>query len=148
MTNRTNRIKYLQGYRATHKKEMVAWRIRNKERLKRYKKGYYEKNKSALTLQQKGRRDNLKKLVFDHYGRRCNCPKCPTPDIDPLFLTIDHINNDGYKERGHKNRRGLSTTSIYLKIIRTGFPDTYQVLCWNCNCGKRLNNGICPHLTL
>jgi hypothetical protein len=22
----------------------------------------------------------------------------------------------------------------------------FQVLCWNCNCGRAFNNGICPHV--
>jgi hypothetical protein len=21
----------------------------------------------------------------------------------------------------------------------------FQLMCWNCNCGRRLNDGICPH---
>jgi hypothetical protein len=33
-------------------------------------------------------------------------------------------------------------------IIKTGFPDGYQVLCMNCNWGKRMNKGICPHKVL
>jgi hypothetical protein len=29
--------------------------------------------------------------------------------------------------------------------VRNGFPPGYQVLCMNCNHGKRMNNGVCPH---
>ena len=26
-------------------------------------------------------------------------------------------------------------------------PDTIQILCFNCNCGRARNGGICPHET-
>jgi hypothetical protein len=32
-----------------------------------------------------------------------------------------------------------------LKIIRENYPPEYQVLCFNCNCGRALNGGRCPH---
>lgn len=31
-------------------------------------------------------------------------------------------------------------------IKMLNYPEGYQVLCYNCNCGKSINNGICPHL--
>ena len=36
-----------------------------------------------------------------------------------MFLTIDHINNDG-----HKQRRKIST-QLYKSIIDDGFPDDF-----------------------
>jgi hypothetical protein len=27
-----------------------------------------------------------------------------------------------------------------------GFPAGFQVLCFNCNQGRRLNHGVCPHV--
>ena len=88
--------------------------------------------------------ENRKKLyyehknkIFDYYGRIC---KCCGEDI-PKFLTIDHINNDGYL---HKEL-GINRYKEILKEIFNGLGDKYQVLCMNCNFGKKINKGICPH---
>ena len=83
-----------------------------------------------------------KKLLFDHYTWYCNC--CKEPNVK--FLTIDHINNDGYKDLnklGGKRRGGMA---LLQNVIKENFPkDRYQILCFNCNCGKGINKGICPH---
>lgn len=102
-------------------------------------KGYYF-CKSCRNERQKGYYDKTKMLVFDHYGNKCAC--CAETNF--LFLTIDHINNDGNVHR-HPNGQKISGVLLYSKIKNAGFPDTYQILCMNCNFGKRMNNGICPH---
>ena len=81
----------------------------------------------------------MKKLVFNHYGRECKC----CGENNSMFLTIDHINNDGYKYR-KKNKGHIN----YRWIVNNKFPKDLQVLCMNCNFGKRLNDGICPHKSL
>ena len=58
-------------------------------------------------------------------------------------MSIDHINNDGYKHRELTNIGNGSTT--YFWLIKNNFPDDFQILCMNCNHGKSRNNGICPH---
>lgn len=84
---------------------------------------------------------NLAKLkVFDYYGNICNC--CGEDEI--FFLTIDHVNNDGNTERWRHGQK-IGGKNLYVKIVSSGFPETYQLLCMNCNFGKRMNNGICPH---
>jgi hypothetical protein len=75
-----------------------------------------------------------KQRVFEAYGLKCEC----CGEANPCFLTIDHINNDGAAERQ------AGVRNIYRKIIRDGFPDTYRLLCFNCNCA-RYHQGICPH---
>ncbi len=78
--------------------------------------------------------------VLDHYGRKCACPGCS--ETNPIFLTIDHINNDG-----NVQRKKVSQHRLPRWLVENNFPDGYQLLCWNCNCGKHRNKGICPHLT-
>lgn len=78
----------------------------------------------------------LKKLVFDEYGRACTC--CGQ-NFDDKFLTLDHVNNDG------RDHRKTLTTSIYSWAVKNKYPNTLQTHCWNCNMGKNLNGGICPH---
>lgn len=90
----------------------------------------------------------LKKIVFDHYSGgsdwKCACPPCSV--TSKTMLTIDHVNNDGHKhvtKGGHR----VSSSTMYIQIIKAGFPDSYQILCWNCNSSKRFNNGVCEHIT-
>ncbi len=80
-----------------------------------------------------------KNLVYSHYGRICNC----CGETEEKFLSIDHVNDDGNIDR--RQHGGGKSNNIILKIIARGFPNTYQILCMNCNTGKSRNNGTCPH---
>ena len=63
------------------------------------------------------------------------CKKCGYENISAL--TLDHINNDGAKERKQFKLAGYGSTFFrYLK--QNNFPDGYQVLCRNCNWEKHL----------
>ena len=62
------------------------------------------------------------------------------------FLTLDHINGDGNKERKALGRSGGET--FYAHLRKQGYPRGYQVLCFNCNHGRYLNGGVCPHQTV
>jgi hypothetical protein len=77
------------------------------------------------------------------YGGRCACPGCD--ETDPMFLTLDHV--DG-RPPEHANRRLGSMTGhkLYMWARRNGWPKTLQLLCFNCNCGRARNGGVCPHL--
>jgi hypothetical protein len=74
--------------------------------------------------------------VFEHYGDQCAC----CGEADRTFLTLDHINNDGAKQRRELGR-GLGFRGW---LVKQGFPSGFQILCWNCNCAK-WRVGICPH---
>lgn len=69
----------------------------------------------------------------------CQCPGCHTVDV--CFLQADHKNGDGHlcKEKGRK----LSSTELWLWVIKNNYPSTFQVLCANCNFAKRRNK-VCP----
>jgi hypothetical protein len=75
-----------------------------------------------------------KQKVYLYYGNKCNCCE----NINTNVLVIDHINNDGNKDR-------MSGRKLFYWVIRNSFPDSLQLLCRNCNNGKQLNNGVCPH---
>jgi hypothetical protein len=51
------------------------------------------------------------------------------------------MQNDGAE---HRKQIGKST-NIYRWLIREKYPTGFQVLCFNCNCGKAFNKGTCPH---
>lgn len=98
----------------------------------------YEKRKAAA------RRSNrkLKEEVINHYGGQCEC----CGETDSRFLTIDHITGSGRKDR-EKIKKGMkSGGSYFYRWVRdSGYPDNLRVMCFNCNCGRMVNGGICPH---
>ncbi len=91
--------------------------------------------------QAKVRTRELKQKVLNHYGQKCACP-CECKVTNLRWLTIDHKNNNGAEHR-RDNKVGTGRI-FYAWIIRNGFPDDLQVLCWNCNCAKG-KLGYCPH---
>ena len=78
------------------------------------------------------RRAKLRKIVFDHYGNKC----CECGETIAPFLTLDHANNDGNVHRTKLGNR-VAGVALYNEIISSGFPDRFQILCFNCNCGKQ-----------
>jgi hypothetical protein len=58
-------------------------------------------------------------------------------------LSIDHIDNNGHSHRQELGGGGGSL--FYQWLINNDFPTGFQVLCMNCQFGKKHNNGVCPH---
>ena len=130
------------------------WRIKNKERENQRWRDWYKRNNSKCRIRRKELRTipeakkkasvanklwryNLKLEVFNAYGGPfCVC--CGEMNIG--FLTLDHIKGclEGRKRKD-------TTTRLYSKLRKMGYPEGYQVLCYNCNLGRAHNNGICPH---
>jgi hypothetical protein len=57
---------------------------------------------------------------------------------------MDHINNDGAQHRRPSGGR-MKAEKLWKWLIDNNFPEGFQILCWNCNCGKHRNGGVCPH---
>ena len=125
-----------------YKKVRKIYYLKNRELINGKTKEYYKQNKTSSLFRVRKYTKKLREIILNHYGWKCSCPNCP--EKNPIFLTIDHKNNDGYKDKMKSGHR-YGGSNLYRKIIKENFPDTYQVLCWNCNCGKRSNGGICPH---
>jgi hypothetical protein len=76
----------------------------------------------------------LKNIVLHHYGRhRCAWRGCTVIDAD--MLTLDHVADDGAKQRKKKRRLGVV---LFGWLIKLGFPEGYQVLCGNHQLKKEL----------
>ena len=145
-----------QRYRARdperHRRRMQEWREANRERAREHSRDWRNRKlasspeEEARIRQQerdktKRNQDRVRQEVFAAYGGFV-CACCG--ETEPKFLSIDHINNDGAKER----KSGLyssSGTAFYLWLRKNAFPSGYQVLCMNCQVGKHRNNGVCPH---
>jgi hypothetical protein len=96
----------------------------------------YQKSRNA---EKRERNRQIKQEVIEHYGGVCSC--CGE-DIQ-AFLTIDHVKQNGSE---HRKKHGLSPgTDTYKWIKRNNYPKDFQVLCFNCNCGRSVNGGVCPH---
>lgn len=64
-----------------------------------------------------------------------------------MFLTIDHVNNDGNVQRKSDKTGGTNFYRLTAhKILDGNAPNDLQILCRNCNWGKHVNGGICPHM--
>lgn len=85
----------------------------------------------------KARRDKQLALIVSHYGGKCAC----CGETKPKFLTLDHTDDDG----GLMRKIHGYGTKLYSWIIKNEFPTNLQLMCYNCNCGRYRNGGICPH---
>lgn len=84
------------------------------------------------------KRLEVKKEVFTRYGgAACRC--CGESNI--FFLSMDHVEGNGADHR----RTGRVGNNIYSWLKRNNYPRGFQVLCHNCNHGRYLNGGACPH---
>lgn len=129
-------------YKARHN----AYFIADAEGRRAKARQHYAANRSTSWTPEKRQRHNenanrhriyLRELVYAEYGDRCVC----CGESNPLFLTLDHVENDGHKVRV---QQGVSSR-LYRWAIQNGFPDSLQLLCYNCNMGKARNGGVCPH---
>ncbi len=78
------------------------------------------------------------KAIMQYGGYRCAC----CGESEPKFLTLDHIHNNGGTHRKEIGNRG---SGIFKWLRDNDYPPGFQVLCMNCNHGKALNGGTCPH---
>lgn len=69
---------------------------------------------------------------------RCAC----CGEAEEAFLQLDHVENDGHLDRkAHK-----TSAKLFAVLKRLVWPrGRYQLLCANCNFGKLMNGGVCPH---
>ena len=111
---------------------------KNIEDKKIYDATYRLKNKEILRKKQKQYRRSLKQKVLDRYGNACVL--CNYKDI--RALQIDHINNDGAKERKSLGGQNISGWRFYKYLIDNNLPDGYQTLCANCNMIKHLGENF------
>ncbi len=84
---------------------------------------------------------------FEAYGgAKCAC--CGESSFH--FLTLDHADNDGNIHRKKLIDSNGNVGNFYRHLVLQNFPQEHklQVMCWNCNMGKRSNDGVCPHVEM
>jgi len=105
-----------------------------------HEKQWQKENQQYLREADRQRTRRTKEEVISHYGGVCVC--CGESNI--IFLTIDHIQGNGSKQRKEATGTSNGGRRFYAWLRAKGYPPEFQVLCWNCNCAKG-HYGFCPH---
>jgi hypothetical protein len=120
---------YKAEYRRTHPKELSAygkfWNKANAEKKKKGQRSWIERNPGQV-----GKFCEKRKIrVLTHYGKggRLLCCWRGCVVCDPDMLSIDHVNNDGYKDRSIRGTGGR----LYRALEKEGYPEGFQTLCYN-----------------
>ena len=147
--NKISDAKYYKDNRDKILRKHKEYKFKNRDIILEKRKKYYAEHKDDREkfyrdhknqILEKGRNTYLKLKMRSYTilgGFKCNNKNCihPTGDIQPDLFEIDHIHDDG-----NKNRK--STSSTYREIINN--PEQaklkYQILCVACNRIKREEN--------
>lgn len=144
--------KYYQENREKILDRNRQWREKNKDKMKEYAQKHREKNPQKILEQtrkyQQEHREYYRsrnRILFKdarlkaikHLNPELKCERCGIDDI--RILTIDHKNNDGYKERQKKTSYRIYKDIAEMDIIEA--KKLYQVLCRNCNWLRRYEEG-------
>lgn len=105
---------------------------------------YYNRNRDRLLVENRvsdrKERQRFKDKAFAAYGGYiCSC--CGV--TIKAFLGIDHI--DGWPAGTTRAEKVFIRTRFYRWLWQKNYPPGFRVLCHNCNLGRSLNGGTCPH---
>lgn len=94
---------------------------------------------TALEIQRRAAHRRERIAALQAYGGAepaCSCCGENTQE----FLALDHIDGGG-----HTHRQETGGGGFYSWLKRNHYPAGFRVLCHNCNFGRQLNGGTCPH---
>ena len=115
------------------------YRKKNMEKYRAYARDWVKRNPEKHRANSARSIKKQRFLVIKHYSKgKFECACCGEKEY--RFLAIDHINNDGAK-----HRKDVKAVNITWWLVKNGYPEGFQILCSNCNFGKRVT-GVCPHL--
>lgn len=125
-------------YNKKHPKKVKLHQKNWRQKKSNYNKKWFEKNINYKDYHKKWGY-KLKLEVFIHYSY--NPPRCVICGFNDIrALALDHINNDGAKQRRSlKTGKKISGRGIYALLKKQGYPEGFQILCANCNMIKELN---------
>lgn len=106
-----------------------------------------EETRSAALRSYYKRSREVKAEMIEVYGGKCAC----CGESNPAFLTLDHKDGRPPAHRRSDNygsRNNKTGFKLWMIARKEGWPDTYQILCFNCNCARANNGGVCPHRAL
>lgn len=126
---------YLKGHYAKNAERHAAYRAARQPEKKAYNAEYKAANFERLRVRRAELARARRLRVLGAYGGVCAC----CGETEYAFLTIDHTNNDGAE-----HRKSVPAPKIIVWLEKNGYPEGFQVLCWNCNAAKEFHGG-CPH---
>jgi len=103
-----------------------------------YVKKWQRNNRDQYNQLAREENQRLRDEVFDAYGGECAC----CGEARKEYLSIDHKNGNGKKHR--KEIGATGSGGLYRWLKQNNYPEGFQVLCFNCNCGKE-NYSVCPY---
>lgn len=128
-----------------------TWELRSVDWIRENRKKHAARNIERAAQWNKENADKHRKHCLAYYyrlqdeaiqaygGYKCAC----CGETEPLFMTLDHIANDGNE---HRKKLGFLGGHLLYKWLKGhNYPSGFQVLCTNCNHGKHRNHGVCPH---
>jgi hypothetical protein len=81
----------------------------------------------------KRKHQKIRVAVLRFFGNKCAC--CGISES--IFLTLDHVNNDGNEHRRKVGQNRIYRLAYY-DIMKGTQPVGLQLLCWNCNSAKHI----------
>ena len=151
--NREAAKRYREKDRKRFNQRMRDWRAANREKAREHAREWRNRRlregtpeevaaiRAAEKAKTKLNQDRCREEIFAAYGGwKCAC----CGETERLFLSIDHIENNGAAERRAGLYKGAGS-AFYAWLRKEKFPPGYQVLCMNCQVGKHKNGGVCPH---
>ena len=127
------REKNKRSYLKHREKRMAAMREyyrKNYSLSQNAKNKYYDYSKSNGSRRMK---------IYEIVGNgKIECSCCGEKIVQ--FLTIDHINGGGKGDR----KRGWDWRHLGFERLEKEKAGL-RLLCWNCNSGRQINGGVCPH---
>ena len=141
--------RYRERNREKFNQRMRDWREANRDKDREHKREHRNRKiangtpeevaamRAAESAKTKRNQDRCRDEVYGAYGGyKCNCCN----ETEQMFLSIDHVNNDGAEHRKKIGKR------LYRWIKRYKYPKTFRLLCYNCNLGRdKCPDKICPH---
>jgi len=103
----------------------------------KYGKKWKQNNRDGWNQLQRESIHQLINDVIDGYGGKCAC----CGETRKEYLTIDHVDGNGNKQKREIGVAG--SNGLYRWLRQNNYPKGFQVLCFNCNMGKR-NFSVCP----
>jgi hypothetical protein len=100
-----------------------------------------KRDRAQLNEYSRVRNVRMKAEAIAQYGGYCVC----CGETEPLFLNLEHTDGNG---KQHRLEVGVTGgVRFYDWRKKRGWPTEprLRVMCWNCNCARHLNGGVCPH---
>ena len=115
-----HKAEYSASYYENNKNEIIKrtakWNVENREKVnERNRINYFKRKEESI----------------NRYGGKC--AYCGEKEL--VFLTIDHINNNGGDDR---RSWGNKISDIHRMLKNKNYPSGYQILCGNCNFKKEM----------